>query len=436
MNNAAHVPFSRENPTATGISKPLVNILTPVVQSGPVDVSDISHLSGDALRKALVARAAALVPLLEANAGVSETNRRAADENVAAIRAAGLYKIMVPRRYGGLQTDIRTILDVSAELAKGCGGTAWVTTLMNVCAWFTGLGSARLQDDVWGANPEARVAGVFAPLATTKKVDGGYIVTGKWPWASGSLHADWAIVGMPVVNEAGEEIDQGLTLIPMAELTIEETWFVAGMKGSGSNTIVAENVFVPEHRIMSVPKLIAGEAPTPYKDEVLYRCAFVPVAALVLAGPQIGLCKRALEFVIEKAPKRSIAYTFYKKQTESPSFQLAVAKAALLVDSARLLAYYEADEIYTAALENRQMPYTERARSRMAAGYVAKIARDAIDILLSAHGASSFGDTSPLQRIWRDSETAGRHAVISPEIGAEVYGRALMGYTDGVTALV
>jgi alkylation response protein AidB-like acyl-CoA dehydrogenase len=222
----------------------------------------------------------------------------------------------------------------------------------------------------------------------------------------------------------------------MKDLAIEDTWFVSGMKGTGSNTLVASEVFVPDHRIMSVTKLLAGETETPYKDEVLYRCAFMPVACVVLAGPQLGLCTKALDFVLEKAPKRSISYTFYKQQSESPSFSLAMAKAAMLVDTAHLHAYRCADAIYQAAVENRFPPYVERARARMDAGYVAQTAREAIGILISAHGASSFAEVSPMQRLWRDSETAGRHAVISPEIGSEVYGRALLGFTEGVTALV
>jgi 3-hydroxy-9,10-secoandrosta-1,3,5(10)-triene-9,17-dione monooxygenase len=436
MSQTLEAPFVRDYPAGKAPQTAGPAILQPKVQTGAVDVSDLAKLPPLALRQALVERAAALRPLLEANAERTENDRRVVEENIEAIRAAGLYKIMVPRRFGGLETDIHTKLAVSRELAKGCGSTAWVSTLLNVCAFFTGLASAEAQEDIWGANPEARIAGVFAPLATTKRVDGGLIVTGKWPWASGSLHSDWAMVGVPVVNAEGELIDQGMVFMPMSECTIEESWFSAGMKGTGSNTIVANEVFVPDHRVMSVSRCMAGDPPTPYKDEVLYRCAFIPVAALVLVGPQLGLCSRALEFVLEKAPKRSISYTFYKTQTESPSFQLAVAKASMLVDTAHLHAYRAADAIDDAASEGRFPGYTERARHRMDTGYVAQHVRDAIDILMSAHGASSFAEVSPMQRIWRDSETASRHAVVSPEISAEVYGRALCGITEGVTALV
>jgi alkylation response protein AidB-like acyl-CoA dehydrogenase len=411
-------------------------LLRPITQSGRVDVSDLAELSPSDLRKELVGRVRALLPMLERNAPAVEDARRVGEENIEALRAAGIFKIMVPRRFGGLETDIRTKIEVAREVAKGCGSTAWVTSLMNVCSFFAGLASAEAQEDIWGANPDARIAGVFNASSTSRKVDGGYIVSGRWPWSSGCLHADWGMFGIPIVDADGTKVGESLAFMPMSEITIEETWFTAGMRGSGSNTSVAEEVFVPEHRLISIPGVLAGETPTPYKDEALYRASFVPVAALILAGPQLGLCSRALEYVLEMAPKRRIAYTFYTRQTDSPSFQLAMAKAATLVDTAHLFAYRAADLIDEAARDARQLTYLERARIRMDVGHTVTAARDAIDILMSSHGASAFADFNPLQRIWRDCETASRHAVVGPDIAAEVYGRALVGINEGITPIV
>ncbi len=391
---------------------------------------------GDELRAGLVARARSLAPLLAENAARTEDDRRLVDDVIAAIGDAGLFKLMVPRRFGGLETDIRTQLEVSRELATGCGSTSWVTTIMNMCAWLIGLGSDEAQQDVWGADPDARITGVFAPTATVRRATGGLVVTGRWGWASGCLHAQWGLVGLPVAGEAGEQSGQGIALIPMTDLTIEDTWFVTGMKGTGSNTLVAEQVFVPGHRILSVAKLIAGEPPTPHRREALYHCAFVPAASLPLVAPQLGLAAAALAFVIERAPDRGIAYTVYEAQTTAPTVQIAVAEAAMLIDTAHLHAYRAAADIDEAAHAGRSLGYRERARIRMDVGHVARTAREAIRLLCSAHGASSFAETSPLQRIWRDSEVASRHALINPEIGAEIYGRALLGVTNGVTPLV
>jgi 3-hydroxy-9,10-secoandrosta-1,3,5(10)-triene-9,17-dione monooxygenase len=384
----------------------------------------------------LLERIAALRPILEKNADQTEADRRVVEENITLLKEAGAFKVMVPARYGGWQSDIRTKLEVSREIAKGCGSTAWVTALMNVCSFFTGLMNEQAQDDVWGNNPEARVAGVFNPTATTRKVDGGIVVTGAWNWASGSYHADWSFLGVPIMSDEGEFLYPAMALIPNSELTIEDTWFTSGMRGTGSNTVHADEVFVPDHHLHWVPGLLTHEYATPFKDEALYRSAFIPVAALILVGPQLGLAQAALDYVIEKGHKRGIAYSEYELQRDAPTFQLAIAKAATLVDTAHLFAYRAAADIDDAAKADRTMTYAERARVRNDTGVAAESAREAIRVLCSAHGASSFSESSPMQRMWRDSEIASRHAVVAPEISALIYGRALMGFTEGVSFLV
>ena len=385
----------------------------------------------------LVARAQALRSLLQKNASITEEERRVPEENIQAIADAGLFRITVPRRYGGYEVPIRTKLEISAALAEGCGSTAWVVTLINVCNWFTSLCSQQAQDDVFGANPNARVAGVFAPSAKTRRVDGGMMVTGKWYYSSGSLHATWGLVGVPVVNETGVQVDQGLALIPMEQLSIEDTWYVTGMKGTGSNALVANEVFVPDYRILSLPHAIEGNYSTEHKhEEALYRAAFVPVAVLILVGPQLGLGRAALQYVIDKAPQRAIAYTSFQKQTDSVAFQLQIAEAAVKVDTAHLLAFRAADDIDESAAQGVYPDYTRRARIRAYSGSAVRHITDAINILLSAHGAGSFALSSPLQRIWRDSNTSARHAVVLPTVSDEVYGKALLGVENTVTPLV
>src|SRR5579859_6169456 len=317
----------------------------------------------------LVERAKALRPLLQKNAAKTEEERRVPEESIQAIAEAGLFRITVPRRYGGYEVPFRTKLEVSAALAEGCGSTAWAVTLINVCNWFTSLLPQKAQDDVFGANPNARVAGVFAPSAKTRRVDGGLIVTGKWYYSSGSLHADWGLVGVPIVNESGVQVDQGLAIIPREQLAIEDTWYVTGMKGTGSNALVANEVFIPDYRILSLPRAIEGDYPTEHKhEEALYRSAFVPVAVLVLVGPQLGMGRAALQYVIEKAPQRAIAYTSFQKQTDSVAFQLQIAEAAVKIDTAHLLAFQAADDIDEAAAQNVYPDYMRRARIRAYSG--------------------------------------------------------------------
>ena len=386
----------------------------------------------------LIRRAAALKPLLARNASQCDDGRRIPEENVEALAEAGLFSLAVPRRFGGHEVPVKTSLEVAATLAEACGSTAWVMTLMGVCNWVVGLYGDRAQQEVFGADPRARVCGVLTPSSQARRVDGGLRVSGKWGYASGCLHAQWAVLGVPPFEADGEAVQQGLVLIPLSELRIEETWFVAGMRGTGSNTLVADDVFVPDHRVMAVPPAIDNEYPTEHKDEALYRSSFVPVLALVLAGPQVGMARGALNLVIEKAPTRAVAYTVFERQTDSVAFQLQISDAAMLADSAALHVARAARDIDMAAARGEKIDYLTRARIRADTGWAIRRAREAIDTVISANGASSFAEASPLQRLWRDANTAGRHAVVLPSVNQEVYGKALLGigYEANITPLI
>ena len=384
----------------------------------------------------LVARARELAPLLRKNAAAGEQNRRVEEETVVAMRKAGLLRVCTPKRYGGWEMSTRAMLDVSAAIAEADGGSAWVANLNNVCCWLTSLFPAKTQDEVFGSDPDAGVSGVLNPTATTTKVDGGYRITGAWHYNSGGWHADWAVLGMPVVNAANEPIDQGLAMIPMSDLVREDTWFVAGMKSSGSICLKASDVFVPEHRVLSVPRAIEGHYPTEMRDEAFYRSAFVALLAIILVGPILGLGRAALEFVRQKASSRTIAYTFFEKQTNSVAFQLQVAEAALMIDTAHMHAYRAADDVDDAAARGVYPDMLTRARVRADTGYVVEKITQAIDKLLFAHGSAGFANSSPLQRIWRDAAVGSRHAVALPMVGYELFGKALLGVENNVTPLI
>jgi alkylation response protein AidB-like acyl-CoA dehydrogenase len=384
----------------------------------------------------LLARATELAPLIKENAAAGERGRRVVEPTIRALSDAGLFKLATPARYGGYQTSMRTLIEVSAAVAEADGGTAWVLTLINGSAWLAALFPERAQEEVFGADPDAMVSGVISPTAQTVKVPGGWRVTGKWFYNSGSWHATWAVLGIPITDETGAVIDQGAALIPRHEMDLADTWFVAGMRSSGSNCLIAEDVFVPEHRVMRMPAAIAGDYPTEHTDEVLYRAALMPFLSLILAGPQLGLGRAALNHVIAKAPNKPISYTFYEAQQDSVGFQLQVAEAAQLIDTAHLHAFRAADTIDDFARRAKYPDFLDRARIRSDVGYIAECVTRAIDVLLSAHGAGSFAEVNPLQRIWRDSATAARHAIVSPRISQEIYGRALLGVAEPVSPLV
>jgi alkylation response protein AidB-like acyl-CoA dehydrogenase len=342
---------------------------------------------------------------------------------------------MQPRRFGGHETSVHAYMDVIAELGRGCGSTAWVASLINVCAWLTAVFPERAQRDVWDADPDAWVAGSLAPLGEARAVDGGWRVTGKWPWASGCLHAQWAACGIHMKDGAGQMVNLGLSLMPMADLAIEDTWHMAGMRGTGSNTIVGQDVFVPEHRFLPYPPAFGGTYRTEHTDETVFRSAFIPITVLILAGSQVGVARAALEHVISKSSTRGITHTNFRTQAESAAFQILLADAAMKIDTAELHMQRAADVLDRHAVAGSYPDVTTRARIRADTALTARYCREAVDTLVSAHGTSSLGDWSPMQRFWRDIHLASHHAVTEWQVNLEVYGKALLG-RENITHLI
>jgi alkylation response protein AidB-like acyl-CoA dehydrogenase len=384
----------------------------------------------------LIQRATEIRPILQQNADEADRLRRLPDANVQALKESGLCRLMVPRRFGGYETSIRTYIMAMAEIGRGCGSTAWTASLLNVCAWLAALFPEQAQREVWGSDADTWVAGSLAPRGEARPVDGGWLVNGQWPWASGCLHTQWAACGIHMNNDRGEMSNLGLSLMPIADLTIEDTWHMAGMKGTGSNTIVAKDVFVPEHRFLPYPAAFQGNYRTEHKDEVTYRAAFVPVTILILVGSQLGVARAALDHVATNARSRGVTHTHFDKQAESTGFQILVADAAMKIETSCLHALRAADDLDRAALNGVHLDLTARARVRADAALVAKYCREAVDLLVSAHGTSSLADSNRLQRLWRDIHVASHHAITEWQVNLEIYGKALLGVEPNITPLI
>jgi alkylation response protein AidB-like acyl-CoA dehydrogenase len=257
-------------------------------------------------------------------------------------------------------------------------------------------------------------------------VEGGVQVSGEWPYASGSLHADWMCVLIPSgTHTPGHDVH--LVLIPASEVTIRDTWHFAGMRGTGSNTIVADSVFVAHDRAIPFMPVVNGQADTLADTSHLYRNSLMGLFAVGLLGAQIGGIETAFDYVLEHGPNRPIAATTYANQTESPSFQLDLSKAATTIDTTKLLAHRIADTVDTYAQTGEQPDLLTRTRNRMDSAQVAQQCRDTLDLLMTVYGSSAFADTNPLQRTWRDVNVASRHIAFGMGIPQQLHGRALIG---------
>ena len=393
-------------------------------------------MSLESVPTAIADRLGGLRPVIVRNSERGAAERRIPDESLRALEEAGLFRTMVPKRYGGHEGSITTLLEVAAEVAEMDGATGWVVGLSQVSAWVAGLFSGKAQEDVFGANPDTRFCGAINPIGLGERVAGGWRVSGRWGYVSGSLHAQWAVLGFAVPEGAPPGSELGVALVPMTELTLHDTWRMAGMRGTCSNTLTCDGVFVPDYRVMSLIEASMGRYPTEFKDEVTYRAALLPTLTAVLSGPLLGIGRAAVQHVRTAAAGKTIAATTFQQQADSAGFQIQLAEAALRVDSAQLHAFRTAADIDGHAAAGTVPDYDTRTRIRADTAIAASYLTSAVSALMDAHGSGGFAESSPLHRMWQDVNVGARHALINPGVAYEVYGKALLGVENNVSLAV
>lgn len=368
----------------------------------------------------LIGRARSLGELLRANAPVADAERRLPQENLDALAASGLLRLTTPRRYGGYEGSAETLVALVVELAQACPATAWIFNLFQIHAWIAAHLPQAGRDEIWGADSDNRMSGVITVGGAAERVPGGVRISGKWAYCSGILHSTWTMLTVPGPGGAPT-----FAWVRSGELAVEDTWFVAGMRGTGSNTIVADSVFVPEHLLLDQRILRSGAYVERYPDEPLYRAAMPAFTALLTAPTAIGIARAALDLVLATAPGKPIQLTTYERQRDSAVSLEHLAEAASKVELAGLLAVQSAREIDAWALASIYPSQRDRARIRKNWALAGDLAREAVDELMSIFGSAAFAESSPLSRMWRDIGTCTRHASALRRVQMEAYGRAL-----------
>lgn len=384
----------------------------------------------------VVERAKALRTLISSEAEQGQIDRQVTPKVLEAMDEARLMNMLVPERLGGPGVNTRTMIEALIELGKADASACWTAALVNACTWFCLAYSDRAQQEVWADNSNAKACGIFIPGTTRRhEQDGeqGYLLTGEYPYASGNAVADVATLGMLIEGPNGEPT-VAMGIVSKEKWTIKDTWYTLGMRGTGSNTLVVEDVFVPDYAVMTFADLAVGNYATPHMaNEPISRAAFLPVGTVIHATSSIGAAKAALEYSLTKLPSRPVAYTIYPESRNSPTHHLAIGAAASKIDAAHLLIARACDDIDEYAARGEYPDDLARARMRMDTSHAVELCREAIDSLMTANGAGAFAESSVLGRIWRDANTGGRHSFATTEIAKEVYGRVLMGADDALS---
>ncbi|MEU0992169.1 acyl-CoA dehydrogenase family protein [Streptomyces sp. NPDC005953] len=382
----------------------------------------------------LVERVRGLKPLIRSHAARAEQQRRVTGEVLEALTDAGILRMNVPHHYGGYQTSLRTQIDALSEVAAACGSAGYLAVIQGGTAFIAALFPDEAQDEIF-TSPDARVGGTLIPSSKAVPVNGGYVVNGNSPFATGCQDADWHL--LTALDDTGEGPPKMLWLaIPMADLEVLDDWNVTGLAGSGSNTVVARDVYVPAHRVLPVGPLLEGTFPSQRNSaDPFYGMPVMLLFCAWTAANALGLARAALTEFSERIHQRGITYTFYEHQHEAPVTHLQFAEAAMKVSSAELLTA-DLVELIESKVANAE-PYTtaERARIRGQCGYLARLCKEAGDLIGSASGASSLHREVPIQRIVRDLNALNLHSFVNPSANLELYGRVLSGLDAGTPFL-
>ncbi|MEE2662317.1 MAG: acyl-CoA dehydrogenase family protein [Pseudomonadota bacterium] len=385
---------------------------------------------------ALISRARDLAPTLRERAMEADNIRKLPRENVTALQKNGLFKVIQPERCGGWQMDFHTHLNVVEEISVGCGSTGWCLGVLQIHSWVAGLMDERAQDDIYSTNPDALIAAVLVARGTARSHGSGYVVEGFWPFGSGSEHSDWLVLGAKVINADGSTQDEGCFLIPSGEVEIKDDWRVAGLRGTGSCSLVAKSVEVPEHRFISFLEARKGNTPGGgLHAGTLFKSPLGPPLALALCGPAVGIAEGAIKDFIDYVPGRTNPHLRGAAQLDSPLTHATVGEAKVKVDAARHLLHRAADDIHESAERNGRMTRSARARIRMDCAFAVRLCLEAGEEIFLACGGSGLAESNSIQRAWRDLHAINQHALLQLQTNSQIYGRMLLGLEPGTDIL-
>jgi 3-hydroxy-9,10-secoandrosta-1,3,5(10)-triene-9,17-dione monooxygenase len=368
-----------------------------------------------------------LLPAFRERAQDTEDARRISAESIKALQEARFFKLLQPTRYGGLEAHPNDFYRAVRLVASACGSTGWVAAVLGCHPWQLGLFDDRAQREVWGEDDDTRVSSSYAPMGRAKPVDGGFEFAGRWSFSSGCDHADWVFVGGLVLGEDGTPVDFRTFLLPRSDYTIEDVWDTIGLRGTGSNDIIVDSVFVPEYRTLSFMQTGRCEGPgQAVNTGPLYRLPFASVFSCSISVPVIGMATGAYDAYVTHTRERVRASTGGKAAEDSFN-QLRIAEAASKIDAAVLQIERNLDQEMRHATAGEKIPFPLRVQTRRDQVNATSAAIAAVDRLFESAGGRALKVGTPIQRFWRDAHAGRVHAINDPEKALAMYGQAQLG---------
>ena len=357
-----------------------------------------------------IARARELVPILRERAARGEAARQMLPETEADLHRTGLLRFAQPKRYGGMELDYVSLLELPAELARGCASTAWNVGNLGVHHWMLALYDERAQNEVWGENPDALIAsGIAFPQGQGRAADGGFVIGGHWNFSSGVDPSEWNMLAV-TVRDRERVVGYRMCLVHRSEYEIVDDWHVLGMRATGSKSVRAKDVFVPEHRALDM-STIRGGGDFPgarVNPNPVYRVPIATYGSHCLAGSALGNAQAALELTCEAVKARSTNYTAMRMR-DFQAVQLRVGAAGARIEAARLLLRADCIAGQRAAEAGRIQSLEEKLAVKRNVAYAVQLCTEAVDLLHSMAGANGIYDGYPIQRLFRDAHSLAAH---------------------------
>lgn len=367
----------------------------------------------------LVGRARRLVPVLAGRAGEAERLRRLPEETVSDLRENGLLRVGKPARFGGYGLDYDTIWEVGLCLAEGCGSTGWVYMVSQIHDYQAGVAPFEAQEEFF-SDPDLMSSSAFAPTGTLTPADGGWRLAGAWPFSSGADHATWHLLGGVVPGRG-----LVLSVVPRTEASVVDDWFVSGLSGTGSKTILIERpVFVPAHRWIPA----SGDGNKEMRDHhgrPSYGAPLSSILSFSLCAPLIGIAQAAVEEFAAQAAERRLPNGGALRELQS--VQMRLAESAAEVDAARTLCRALIEEHAERGAGETPFTLEDRARFRRSHAYAARLSVSATNRLFDGAGGGALYAHNPLQRFHRDVNAGSHQVAIGWDDNATLYGRVKLG---------
>ncbi|MBB2740809.1 UNVERIFIED_ORG: 3-hydroxy-9,10-secoandrosta-1,3,5(10)-triene-9,17-dione monooxygenase [Microbispora rosea subsp. rosea] len=370
----------------------------------------------------------ALLPKIAERARSTDEDRRVPAESIRELVQAGVFRMLQPKRYGGVEGDPVGFYEVVREISAVCGSTGWTVAVLGVHPWQLALFEEAAQDEVWGSDPDALISSSYAPVGRLIPVEGGYRLSGRWRFSSGCEHASWAMVGGLVLGDQGRPVDFMTVLVPRSDYLIADVWDVIGLRGTGSNDILVEDAFVPAHRVMRNYEMAQLRGPgQKVNTGPLFRIPFGTVFTTTITAPVIGMaagCYRSYVTAMRDRVRLSLGGGRF---AEDQFAQVAVARAASEIDAAILQTDRNVREVYEHAVRGETIPAELRLRVRRDQVRATERALEAIDILFKTAGGNSLSRGNPIERAWRDAHAGSVHVANDVERALAMYGKGEFG---------